>query len=108
MIRVDTLGVIDHVIAASQKGATVKIICPLSEENSKVTRKISEQASAVKVLNGNNTPYGMYIMDGEKFLKAEVKEPEAETFLEAIGFCVYSNSKLSVDSFQFFRQHTMI
>src|SRR5215469_10894076 len=40
----------------------------------------------------------MYIMDGEKFLKAEVREPDAETFSEAIGFCVYSNSKLSVNS----------
>jgi signal transduction histidine kinase len=100
MIRVDRLGVIDHIINASQRGATVKIICPFSEENSKVTRKIDEQASAVKVLNGNNSPYGMYIMDGEKFLRAEVKEPQAETFSEAIGFAVYSNSKLSVDSFR--------
>jgi two-component system sensor histidine kinase VicK len=100
MLRVDRLGVIDHVIAASQRGATIKIICPLSEENSKVTTKINERASAVRVLNGNDTPYGMYIMDGEKFLKAEVKEPDAETFSEAIGFCVYSNSKLSVDSFR--------
>ena len=100
LIRVDRLGLIDHVINASQRGATVKIICPLSEENSKVTTKINEQGSGVKVLNGNNTPYGMYIMDGEKFLRAEVKEPQAETFSEAIGFCVYSNSKLSVDSFR--------
>jgi two-component system, OmpR family, sensor histidine kinase VicK len=93
LIRVDRLGLIDHVISASQRGATVKIICPLSEENSKVTTKINEQGSGVKVLNGNNTPYGMYIIDGEKFLKAEVREAEAETFSEAIGFCVYSNSK---------------
>ena len=112
LIRVDRLGVIDHVISASQRGATVKIICPLSEENSKVTRKIDEQASAVKVINGNNTPYGMYIMDGEKFLKAEVREPDAETFSEAIGFCIYSNSKLSVDSFRsifelLWNQHTI-
>ena len=100
MIRVDRLGIIDHIINASQRGATVKIICPFSEENSKITRKIDEQASAVKVLNGNNSPYGMYIIDGEKFLRAEVKEPQAETFSEAIGFAVYSNSKLSVDSFR--------
>jgi signal transduction histidine kinase len=100
MIRVDRLGVIDHIIIASQRGATVKIICPFSEENSKITRKIDEKASAVKVLNGNNSPYGMYIIDGEKFLRAEVKEPQAETFSEAIGFAVYSNSKLSVDSFR--------
>jgi two-component system sensor histidine kinase VicK len=100
MIRVDRLGVIDHIINASQRGATVKIICPFSMENSEITRKIDEQASAVKVLNGNNSPYGMYIIDGEKFLRAEVKEPQAETFSEAIGFAVYSNSKLSVDSFR--------
>ena len=59
MIRVDRLGVIDHIINASQRGATVKIICPFSEENSEITRKIDEQASAVKVLNGNNSPDGL-------------------------------------------------
>lgn len=72
----------------------------MSEENSKVTKKINERASAVKVINGNNTPYGMYIIDSEKFLKAEVREPDAEIFSEAIGFCVNSNSKLSVNSFR--------
>jgi two-component system sensor histidine kinase VicK len=100
MIRVDRLGVIDHIINASQRGATVKIICPFSEENSNIIRKIDEQASAVKVLNGNHSPFGMYIIDSEKFLRAEVKEPQAETFSEAIGFAVYSNSKLSVDFFR--------
>ena len=54
----------------------------------------------------------MYIMDSEKFLKAEVREPEAETFSEAIGFCVFSNSKLSVNSFRsifalLWNQHTI-
>ncbi|MDQ6668838.1 MAG: HAMP domain-containing histidine kinase [Thermoproteota archaeon] len=100
MIRVDRLGVIDHIINASQRGATVKIICPFSEENSNIIKKIGEQASAVKVLNGNISQYGMYIIDSEKFLRAEVKEPKAETFSEAIGFAVYSNSKLSVDFFR--------
>ena len=44
MVRVDRLGVIDHIIDASQNGATIKIICPLSEENSKVVKRISERA----------------------------------------------------------------
>ncbi len=112
LVRVDRLGVIDHIINASQRGATVKIICPLSEENSKITRKIDEHASDVKVLNGNKSPYGMYIIDAEKFLRAEVKEPMAETFSDAIGFAVYSNSKLSVDSFRsvfelLWKEHTL-
>jgi signal transduction histidine kinase len=38
--------------------------------------------------------------NSQKFLRAEVKQPQAETFSEAIGFCVYSNSKLSVNSFR--------
>jgi hypothetical protein len=58
LMRVDRLGLIDHVINASQRGATVKTICPLSKENSKVIAKINEQASAVKVLNGDSTLYG--------------------------------------------------
>jgi two-component system sensor histidine kinase VicK len=98
MIRLDRLDAIDHIINASLAGATVKIICPLSEENSRITRKIHEQAPAVRILNGDASSYGMYIVDGEKFVKAELKEPEAETFSEAIGFGVYSNSKLSVNS----------
>jgi two-component system sensor histidine kinase VicK len=99
LIRVDRLGVIDNIITASQRGATVKIICPISEENSDIIRKVAEQASAVRVLNGNNSSYGMYIVDGEKFLKADVKEPKAETFSQAIGFAVYSNSKPTVLSY---------
>jgi two-component system, OmpR family, sensor histidine kinase VicK len=39
MVRVDRLGFIGYIIEASQKGATVKIICPLSDENLKFSRK---------------------------------------------------------------------
>jgi hypothetical protein len=38
----------------------------------------------------------MYIVDGKRFLRAEVKELQAENFSEAIGRAVYSNSKRSV------------
>jgi two-component system sensor histidine kinase VicK len=98
MVRVDRLGFIGYIIEASQKGATVKIICPLSDENLEILKKISEQAPAVTILNGDNCLYGMYIIDSEKFLRAELKEPKAEKFSEAIGFTVYSNSKVGVDS----------
>jgi hypothetical protein len=42
----------------------------------------------------------MYIVDGERFLRAELKEPKAENFSEAIGRAVYSNSKRSAESFK--------
>ena len=44
----------------------------------------------------------MFIVDNEKFFRAELIEPQAETFSEAIGFAVYSNSRRSVESFKSF------
>ena len=100
MIRLERLGVIDDIIKCSQKGAEVRILSPLSKENSHIVKKISENASTIAILNGNNCPYGMYIVDGERFLRAELKEPKAENLSEAIGRAVYSNSKSSVESFK--------
>ena len=42
----------------------------------------------------------MYILDGEKLLRVEMREPKAETFIEAIGFAIYSNRKNTVESFR--------
>jgi two-component system sensor histidine kinase VicK len=101
MVRVERLGVIDYMIKASQEnGAAIKIICPLSKENSKITKRISEHAAHIKILNGNNSQTGMFIVDSTNFLRAELKEPKADEFSEAIGFTVYSNSRRSVDSFK--------
>jgi two-component system sensor histidine kinase VicK len=100
LVRVERLGLIDYAVKASQSGATVKIICPLSEVNGEIVRRISERAPEIQILNGNNSPYGMYIGDGEKFIRAELRNPNAERFSESVGFMVYSNRKTSVDSFK--------
>ncbi len=98
LVRLDRLGFINYVIRASQRGITVKIICPLSDENSETVKRISEQAPNVAILAGDNCLYGMYIIDSEQFLRAELKEPKAERFSDAIGFTVYSNSRVGVES----------
>jgi two-component system, OmpR family, sensor histidine kinase VicK len=100
ILRLDRLGIIDNIIKASHNGAEVKVICPLSEENSETIRKISENAPAIKILSGSNTPYGMYIVDGERFIRAELKNPDAEKFSDSVGFMIYSNRKNTVESFK--------
>jgi two-component system, OmpR family, sensor histidine kinase VicK len=101
MVRLERLGVIDYAIKASQvNGADVKIICPLSEVNSRVVKKISDNAPNIKILNGINSPYGIYIVDGQKFLRVELRVAEAEIFSEAIGLAFYSNSRRSAESFK--------
>ncbi|MGA9170969.1 MAG: HAMP domain-containing sensor histidine kinase, partial [Nitrososphaeraceae archaeon] len=99
MIRADKLGIIDSLIEASSQGsAVVKMICPLSEENSDIIKRISQRAPYIKIINGGSSHSGLFVVDSAKFLRFELKDPKAEEFSEAIGFVVYSNSKVSVKS----------
>jgi two-component system sensor histidine kinase VicK len=98
LVRSENLGIIDKLIETTQKGATVKIICPMSEQNVNTVEKISR--SQVQLLDGNTSNYGMYIVVGEKFYRAELKEPMADKFSEAAGLVIYSNRKTTVDSFK--------
>jgi signal transduction histidine kinase len=103
LIRVHKLGVIDHIIKASQNGATVKIICPVTDENSHIVEKISREALDIRIMNTYaDAPSGILIVDGCKFLQAEVKSSMAEEFSEAVGFGIYSNSQYSVKSVKAF------
>jgi signal transduction histidine kinase len=99
LIRADKLGIIDSLIEASSQGsAVVKMICPLSEENSDIIKRISQRAPYIKIINGGSSHSGLFVVDNAKFLRFELKDPRAEEFSEAIGFVVYSNSKVSVKS----------
>jgi two-component system, OmpR family, sensor histidine kinase VicK len=101
MVRLDRLQVFDYLVKASQENALqVKIICPLSQINSHIVKRISDKASNIKILNGNNSPYGMFIVDSHKLFRAELREPNAEDLSESIGFTIYSTSKVSVNSFK--------
>jgi two-component system, OmpR family, sensor histidine kinase VicK len=99
MNRADKLGVIDYLIeASSRRGAMIKMICPLSKENSGIVKRISEKASSIRIINGGSSHSGLFVIDNAKLLRFELKDPKAEEFSEAIGFVVYSNSKVSVNS----------
>ena len=79
MVRADRLGVVDYLIKTSQENsATIKIICPLSEENSNTVKRISEQAPNIRILNGNDSTTGMFIVDSTNLLRAELKEPNMQ------------------------------
>jgi two-component system, OmpR family, sensor histidine kinase VicK len=105
MVMIDRSGVIDYLIMVSQNSGTstttIKIVCPISDANLDIVKRISQKAPAIRILNGYNSPYGMYIVDDEKALRVELREPETEKISEAIGFSVYSNRKSTVDFFKF-------
>jgi two-component system, OmpR family, sensor histidine kinase VicK len=103
VLRSDKLGIIDYLIEASAKrealkGATIRIICPSTAENSQVIKKILEKAPDIRIQNSGGSHSGLFVVDRSKFMRFELKEPRAEEFSEAIGFVVYSNSKVGVNS----------
>ena len=99
MLRADKLGVIDYLIeASSQRSAKVKMICPLNKENSDIIKRILQNAPSITIINGGSSHSGLFLVDNARFIRFELKDPKAEEFSEAIGFVVYSNSKVSVNS----------
>jgi signal transduction histidine kinase len=102
MNRMDRLGFIDRLVQASQKNddVQIKIICPLSSENENVIKRIVTNAPKIRIVNGVNSVYGMFVVDGERFFSAELREPLELEFSQAVGFSIYSNSKPSVQAFK--------
>src|SRR5919106_875746 len=102
MVRAYRLGVLDYLIEAStKKGAIIRIVCPLAEENSEIVKTISKRAPDIRILNYDNNASshsGLLVVDRAKFMRFELKEPKAEEFSEAIGFVIFSNNKASVES----------
>jgi two-component system, OmpR family, sensor histidine kinase VicK len=119
LTRIDRLGMLDYLIEKCNKKVSerekegegenefqAKIICPLSDVNLNIVNRILQNTSAsnnsIRIVNGNNSSFGIIIVDNKKFLKAELREPEAEQFSEAIGLSFYSNSNPSVESYKLF------
>jgi signal transduction histidine kinase len=103
VVRIQKLGVFHHIIKASQNGAIVKIICPVTEDNAHIVEEISKQASGIRIISMcTDAPSGIVIVDSCKFLQYEIKDPMAEEFTEAVGFGVYSNSKYNVKTVKVF------
>jgi two-component system sensor histidine kinase VicK len=102
MVRIDKLGIVNHLIRASlEKKVTIKIICPLSEDNKVILNRINKEAPSIQVLNGEgNSLFGMCIIDNEKLLRAEIRELNTDDFSKTIDFAIYSNRKLTVNSFK--------
>jgi two-component system, OmpR family, sensor histidine kinase VicK len=115
--RIDRLGMLDRLIEKCNKKVNdsgeeegenrfqAKIICPLSDANLSIVNRILQNTSPsnhTRIVNGNNSSFGIIIVDNKKFLKVELREPEAEQFSEAIGLSFYSNSNPSVESYKLF------
>jgi signal transduction histidine kinase len=101
LLRMKKLGVLDALQNASLQGVNVRFICPVTDANSQIVEGLKVQ-SQIKFVKGNESQSGIMIIDSSRFISAELVSPTSETFSEAIGIALYSNSKRSTSMLRSF------
>ena len=96
LVRMKKLGVLDTLQKASLQGVNVRLICPVTDANSEIVERLGVE-SQIKFLKGNESQSGIMIIDSSRFISAELVNPTSDTFSEAIGIALYSNSKRSTN-----------
>ena len=96
LVRMKKLGVLDTLQKASLQGVNVRLICPVTDDNSEIVERLRVE-SQIKFLKGNESQSGIMIIDSSRFISAELVNPTSDTFSEAIGIALYSNSKRSTN-----------
>jgi signal transduction histidine kinase len=101
LVRMKKLGVLHALQKASLEGVDVRLICPVTDANSEILERLREQ-SQIKFVKGNESQSGIIIIDSSRFISAELINPTSDTFSEAIGIVLYSNSKRSTNMLRSF------
>lgn len=97
------IGAIDMMIkASSEKNVRIRLICPISEYNSEIVRRINQKAPKISIANGSQSTTLMFIADSSKFMSSGLAKPFAKDFAESLGFSVYSNTRESVETVKTF------
>ena len=97
---IEKLGVLNHLIDHANKGAEIRVITPLTGENSDLARQIIEKAPGIKILAGPPSPSSLFIQDEVRYMRVEDKGPDSAP--DATGLAIYSNSRNGVTSFKSF------
>jgi len=101
LIRDNKLGVLDHLLQASKNklAQDIRIICPIDDNNIQIVKLLHEDAPNIKILTTTtNLATKLFIINSDRLFRAELRDPQADTFSDAFGLAIYSNSKPTVDS----------
>ena len=99
------LGVLEYLIETSKNKDVrdIRIICSIDDSNAQIIRWLHEEAPNIKILNNRiNLATKVFIVNDDTLFRADLRDPEADTFSKAFGFAIYSNSKPTVGAFKSF------
>jgi signal transduction histidine kinase len=104
-VRAQRLGIIDNLIEASEtRGTKVRILCPLDDSDKQLATSIQDVSKRVTILKYEKYSFAsiFFIVNSNEFIRADLKNPNAQAIESALGLAVYSNSRPSVDTFKTF------
>ena len=101
LVRMKKLGVLDTLQKASLQGINVRVMCPITEVNFELFEQLRVK-SRIQFAKGNESQSGIMIIDSNRFVSAELVNPYSQTFSEAIGITLYSNSRRNINMLRSF------
>ncbi len=105
LIREYELGILSSLAEASlnNNAIVVKIICPVDDSNKNILEWLIKKAPAIQILQAaDSIESSILIVDGQKLLRAELRESDVGKFASSIGFSIYTNSRPTINSFRSF------
>lgn len=101
----ERIGLLKHFVeSVKSKNAKAKIIYQENKENKEILNDILLHYSEISILHISLSINSIiFLMDDREFIKVEIKGKPSHDFRDSIGgFALYSNSKLSINSFKSF------
>ena len=103
-IREEKIGIFESLEQAVARGANIRILLPTDKEieekiQQKIKLKKGFEIRKIKTTNTTEARSKILIVDNRTYLMVELKDNTRETFVEAVGSAIISNSKSTVLSY---------
>ncbi|MDQ3968891.1 MAG: ATP-binding protein, partial [Thermoproteota archaeon] len=102
--REEKIGIFESLEQAVARGANIRILLPTDKEieekiEQKIKLKKGFEIRKIKTTNTTEAKSKILIVDNRTYLMVELKDNTKETFVEAVGSAIISNSKSTVLSY---------
>jgi two-component system, OmpR family, sensor histidine kinase VicK len=102
--REEKIGIFESLEQAAARGANIRILLPIDKEieeriEEKLKLKKGFEIHRIKTADTSEARSKILIVDNKTYLMVELKDNTKETFIEAVGSAIISNSKSTVLSY---------
>lgn len=98
VLRVKAAGILDILVSAAMKGASVRILCPQDDSNSNLIKDLVNLTPTLEIKNFESRTTTLLIVNRRLLFTSELRNNDTDDIHEALSMSVYSNSKPTVQS----------